>query len=211
MTPAEFFRALFGHPALAGLNFATWEKRNKTSRFWGCYASQGFAAAAEECERLAEASDVYVGTCPYVAAKAHTERGRESDAGALVALWADVDIQNPGAHAASALPRSRDEALEFLDRLPRSPTIVVDSGYGFQAWWLLNEPVLIRTPEERTAARRLVEGWGNHILSQAGMRGWKLDRVFDLARILRVPGTFNHKKGDPVEVKAIRYAATASR
>ena len=40
-------------------------------------------------------------------------------------------------------------------------------------------------------------------------RGWKLDNTSDLARLLRVPGTFNHKKSPPQEVFIIEYDESA--
>lgn len=84
------------------------------------------------------------------------------------ALWADIDT---------------DEARAGLARFPLPPSMVVRSGSGknVHAYWLLDHPI----PAED--AERLMNALAPKIGSDA--------RVTDRARILRVPGTLNHKNG----------------
>ena len=61
------------------------------------------------------------------------------------------------------------------------PTLIVDSGGGYQAWWQLAEP--LPATAENVA---LVEGTGRTIQQRFGG-----DPVWDSARIMRLPGTIN--------------------
>ena len=90
------------------------------------------------------------------------------------------------------------------------PTEIVASGHGLQAWWLFHEPWLFRTDAERQQVQELVRRFGAALQEKAQAHGWRLDSVYDLARVLRVPGTWNCK-ADPVPVRALasggpRYA-----
>jgi hypothetical protein len=117
-------------------------------------------------------------------------------------LWADLDVLDP-AHKAMNLCPNKAAAMELLHRLPLIPTVVVDSGHGLQPYWLFKEPWVFETAEDRRAARELEDGWLETIRTYAP--DWALDGVADLARILRVPGSINHK-GAPVMVNIIEHS-----
>ena len=74
------------------------------------------------------------------------------------------------------------------------PSIVVNSGNGIHGYWLLDKPFIIETEEDRHISS-IFKGFGRYVNSEAKKHGWKIDSVYDLARILRVPGTINHKLG----------------
>lgn len=76
------------------------------------------------------------------------------------------------------------------------PTAIVFSGGGLHVYWIVNEPL---TPSEwLELSGCLVQATIEHNL--------KCDRgvTIDIARILRVPGTLNHKYDPPVAVKLLR-------
>jgi hypothetical protein len=75
-------------------------------------------------------------------------------------------------------------ALAHIERLPARPSVLIDSGGGYHAYWLLHEPCLI-TDENRAAIRDLQNRWVQGIESDDGAK--------DLARVLRVPGRPNVK------------------
>jgi hypothetical protein len=120
-------------------------------------------------------------------------RGTAANVAAIGALWADIDLAGQ-AHPDKPLPTTIDQALDFLAGLPLPPSLVVDSGHGLHAYWLLKEPWLFDSAEERTRVARLARGWHGLVCLAAARRGWRLQNLGDLARVLRLPGTINHKQ-----------------
>lgn len=203
MTPSEFFSDLFGHPSLAGLLITIWEKQTLDTATFELPATDD---AAEYAEERAEAVDVYIGTCPYREVE-RGKRGKEEHAGALVATWLDIDIEGP-AHKGKTRPaKDLAAALELLSKGPKPPTVVVHSGHGLHAWWALGTPMLLASGEDRKRARRVTDGWIALYDRIAKGMGFDLDPVGDLARVLRIPGTFNHKLEETKKVEALAHAA----
>ena len=129
-------------------------------------------------------------------------RGSEADVVALPALWLDLDCRE-GHHEKKELPLPpRDEALAFLNEIPFKPSCIVDSGGGFQIYWLFKEMWTFSSDEERHKAKDFSDRFHKTIISMAKAKGWHCDNTSDLARILRIPGTYNHK-GSPVLVKIL--------
>ena len=124
---------------------------------------------------------------------------RKAGAYLVPGLWFDLDLAY-GAHAASSLPATDAEALDFLQALPAPPSIIVHSGGGLHAHWLFREPYTITTEAERDAIAGLSQQF-HYTLREAGKHhGWTLDALGDLARVLRPPGSVNHKYPKLVEV-----------
>ena len=99
---------------------------------------------------------------------------------------ADIDLRSI-AHVKSALPRTIDEALSLLPtEFP--PTFVILTGNGIHAWWLFKEPYIFQNDEDRKSIAVLSNRWGTLIQDNARMRGWKIERLSDLARLLCDPG-----------------------
>jgi hypothetical protein len=119
----------------------------------------------------------------------------------IVGLWADIDIVDEH-HKKPNLPPDEKAALELVDSMGLSPSVVIHSGHGIQAWWLFNEPWVFDDTDERRAAQDLSQAWTYTLRSRAKAKGWDVDCTFDLARVLRVPGTVNHK-GAPVPVRIL--------
>lgn len=119
-------------------------------------------------------------------------RGSEKDISCITTLYADIDVKGD-AHAQKSLPETIDEAVDFLNGLNLKPSIIVRSGNGIHSYWLLDKPFKIENSEDRNNIVSVFRGFGKYINLEAGKHGWKLDNVYDLARILRVPGSINHK------------------
>jgi len=128
--------------------------------------------AAHHAINLAEANEVYAGV-----ATRRGEDGTKQGVCRILALWADLDVKDG---------HTRESRLAQLGGLPCPPSMVVGSGSGFHAYWLLEEPA--RSPEEMGRAELAMR------LLAAGLDS---DPVHDRSRILRVPGTLNHKIGEP--------------
>ena len=83
--------------------------------------------------------------------------------------------------------------MQIVEAMPSPPTIILRTGGGLHAWWLLVEPFEIETPEDMDRARRLTYGWSQIARAESTKRGWSMDSVHDLARVMRIPGTTNRK------------------
>ena len=137
-------------------------------------------------------TNIYFGVCPRA-----KKRGKEESVKQVNCLWADLDCKDE---------EERQKTLEKLKSFKLPPSIIVNSGHGYHAYWLLSEPYLIKTDQDKLKIKRCIKG-----LSIA-LNG---DRTFDLPRILRVPGTKNIKDPDnplPVEIlkftPALKYKLT---
>ncbi len=130
-------------------------------------------------------------------------RGSEKDISCITTLYADIDVKGD-AHAQKSLPETIDEAVDFLNGLNLKPSIIVRSGNGVHSYWLLDKPFKIENSEDRNNIVSIFRDFGKHINLEARKRGWKLDNVYDLARILRVPGSINHKLKNGVKCEVIQ-------
>lgn len=108
----------------------------------------------------------------YVGAAPRTMREGGKNAIAQVwCLWADCDTP---------------EAIERLKHFRPKPGLIIGSGNGQHAWWPLSHPL---SPVWAVRAnRRLAHALGADI------------KATDAARILRYPGTLNHKTDPPMRV-----------
>jgi len=119
----------------------------------------------------------------------------------IAGLWADVDYAGDN-HAKPNLPETEADALWLVDSMPAPATIVINSGHGLQAWWLFNEPWMFASDIEREEAQAMARGWQGYMAGLAAERDWVVDATHDLARVMRLPGTFNNKSS-PVPVKVL--------
>ena len=100
-------------------------------------------------------------------------------------LWADLDAKVSG---------SKQRCLTNLVGYPIPPSVVVDSGHGYHAYWKLDQFILYEQ------ARLMMIGLAE------GLKG---DSVWDAPRILRIPGTTNWKDHDsPIPVRTIVFDTT---
>ena len=128
-------------------------------------------------------------------------RGDANTVTRLTCLWADIDIK------AGACPDLATAELLVGDisvAIGTRPSAVIHSGHGLQPLWVIDDPdnTTLDNPDQRGAAATLVRRWGRLVATIADRRGIAVDNVFDLARILRVPGTINHKD-TPVPTTAV--------
>ena len=163
------------------------------------------AATAIQDER-----DVYFGLGGSMQDIGGGERLKANNVAFIPCLWMDIDIATQGAHAHDQLPKTVEEALGIIPDFLR-PSIVVWSGNGLHVYWLLKECWVFDTQEENLRASNLMIRLQAFVRSLALEHGWKLDSTPDLSRVLRVPGTLNHKLGQskPVVItqfdESVRY------
>jgi len=190
MKPGEFLTELWGAEPRGRV--LLWTLASKRSRYFRSPKAAGESVLATD-------TDLYTGV-----GLAHTDHGAKrrtpnAQVVAVAGLWADIDVNGGPDDKQGAAP-DREAALEVA-RSIAEPTILVDSGYGLQAWWLFEGgPWRFATyGEQRTAARAAAQ-WQKLLREQAG---FGIDYTHDLARILRLPGTLNGKGGERVPVSVL--------
>ncbi len=133
-----------------------------------------------------------------------TVRGSTGSAVVLPGVWIDLDFAGDG-HRSDDLPPTREDALGLLEAVPLEPSIVVATGGGFHVYWVFEEPWILDTDESCAQAEGLVRRVQDAVRERARRRGWKVDSTADLARVLRLPGTLNHKgEPRPVTLEVLR-------
>ncbi len=190
MTPHEFLEQLWADKP-SDLYVLIWTVQDKRSR-WFRSVEEAAAAVAQTPQ------DVYVGAGLSLRGYGPSRRCPSEEIAGIAGLWADFDLQSE-AHK-KALPATIPDALSIIPaRTP--PTIVVATGNGAHAWWLFKEPFVFENDQERKDAARLITRWHTLLRLNAAARGWAFDRLSDLARVLRIPGTINGK--DPANPKVV--------
>lgn len=219
MTPAQAARAIFAaappQPIFDGMDtsvgflqslFAGQDRGYavlfalpaQQSAFFDLSESDWPQQIAGAATRLRDRQDVYVGICTQ-RDRLNNGRGTAASVIAMPGLWADIDVRGPN-HSSPDLPGTLDEAWSILDSVPFKPTIAVHSGGGLQVYWLFREPFEITTDAERNQAKTLTTAFLAHLQRAASQRGWRIDAVADLARVFRLPGSFNRKQAVPVPI-----------
>lgn len=195
MNTYDFLETVFGY-ADEGLFAHLWTLPDKITYSFSIAELEGMADKATQLSE--DGKEVYV--CVGLTESALPANSRTSikSVVAVPGLWADIDILHD-AHKAKTLPGTMEEAKSIISpQFP--PSILVHSGHGLQGWWLFREP---------DAPGNLCERLQAVMRGRAALCGWSLDATHDAARVLRVPGTINHKsKPVPVQVIAeseIRY------
>lgn len=173
-----------------------WSLPSKSSRWFSSTEdAAGYGAGLEGAE-------VYLGCGLAGKDMGPNARCKAADIVGVPGVWIDIDVKGP-THKKPNLPPNRKEAMKLLDGAPLKPTIVVDSGGGYQAWWCFREFWTFDIDEERQNAERVTRGWNQTMKNLAAEKGWDIDATWDLARIFRLPGTSNNKGAKPRSVKVV--------
>lgn len=164
----------------------------------GAKPKQTFVESLDEVDaaiqRMLDAEyNVYFGCAKY---KSNTKRTKEN-AGYFKSFWLDLDCgagkDYPDQNTALA------DLVRFCEELELPSPTLVDSGFGIHCYWRLTEEVPLQ--EWVQVAEQLKALCKHHKL--------KADPAVtaDAARILRVPGSFNHKVSPPLEVSVLASGA----
>jgi hypothetical protein len=169
----------------------------------GRYSDQKFYDTRAEVDEQAKALvgekfDVYFGCAKYGLLNNRTHK----NATYFRALWMDIDCG-----PTKAVPDDKGVIKGYIDQttgltefkkfcskvgLPRP--VLVSSGYGIHAYWLLEE----------TIDRLSWEPIANRLRELCVEQGLIVDpSVFEASRVLRIPGTFNFKQDEPIEVTVL--------
>lgn len=157
---------------------------------------------AKRAEQAGKHENTYFVVCPHKECPPAGKRGDSEDALYVPCFGQDFDLKGP-AHAEQRLPETKEEIIAFLKELDIQPGIIVFTGHGLQAYWLLDEPYRIDNDDDRNYISRIIKGFEQYVHDAARQKGWKFDTVSDLARVMRVPGTLNHKGDTPISCEVI--------
>lgn len=113
--------------------------------------------------------------------KTGTKTGKKEDIHAVTALWADVDVVKLGWDMQLTLGALKQHELR--------PSVVVNSGYGYHLYWILEKPLILS--DDYTQRRNEIELIENDMRNLATV--FSGDNTVDVTRVLRVPGSFNTK------------------
>lgn len=133
--------------------------------------------------------DTYFGVNPTLSAKKAHERALLGDVCAVNCLFAEFDGKDYA---------SKDDALRYVESIQPTPSIIIDSGGGYHLYWLLRDTFEIRNDQERQYIRDILARWVEFVQG---------DVVKDLARVLRVPGTYNYKPDYGPKAPLVTYVA----
>ena len=115
----------------------------------------------------------------YFAPCLRQEKSGRADAAALLpALWVDLDCDDA--------PHQREQALSRLTGFVQPPSLLVDSGGGYHAWFLLRQPYLLYSDAERTRVAGMLQGLFSAL-------GGDEAYVKSVASVMRLPGSCNTK------------------
>ena len=106
---------------------------------------------------------------------------KKTDMAAAVALHVDVDPR-----AGEDLAKERERVEKVLRSYDPAPTVIIDSGGGFQGFWLFDAPIALPGDSADEARHLPVEDRNRKIETALGG-----DNCHNIDRIMRLPGTVN--------------------
>ena len=125
--------------------------------------------------------DTWIGAQP-VKPGTPNKRTKASDVACVRVLYADFDYKDGASQA-----QISDAIDQLSEQIGARPISVVFSGGGFHPRWKLAKPI------ETDDAKGVLGRWQLTVQRVAEENGFKADSVFDLPRVLRLPGTINEK------------------
>jgi hypothetical protein len=203
MTPKEFLSLLFQDKENSDW-FYLWEGPTKNSAWF-----TDIDKAAKHAAKYKD--DLYVGMALAPDPKTLKRekkapikhiRCRNNEVVGIPGLYVDIDVRHE-VHNKSQLPETMDDALSLVFDNGFDPTLIIKTGYGVHCYWLFKELWKFDNDNERRQAYHLNHRLCSFVRNKAQQRGWTIDSVFDLSRVLRVPDTLNKKNGDARKVEAL--------
>lgn len=183
-----------------------WQKGTKgRTRF----SFQEMELAKVHMAAIAANDDVYYGWGAQLASGGGG-RGFSKTVSAVPGIMMDVDLRatQAGVHAKNdLLPEKWDDVAALLRAIGMpEPTSLVHSGNGVYPQWLFKDAWNFASDEDRKRMAALSKDWQALIIRAAKQKaGWDFDNTSDLARVTRLPGTFNHKTDPAKPVRLVEH------
>lgn len=164
---------------------------HRGASWWYTWTSEGkrssWAPVGKDAAKITGAKNLYFGVHATGKKKNAHERATLEDVAAINCLFAEYDAKDFD---------SKDAARAYMLARPLAPSVIVDSGGGYHAYWLLAEPFALDDKTQRERARTAQANWVAFVGGDPGAK--------DLARVLRVPGTLNQKEKYAPNFPAVR-------
>jgi hypothetical protein len=167
------------------------------------------------------AEDTWIGVCLRGVHPGVGKIGAADIAYVFPGLWADLDFRtDDGAHKGQKAlwPESEADCFRIIEQLgpDLQPSVVVHSGHGLQPYWLLDQPFVLDKDDpteydgpynglKHELAEALVRRLQTALAEASRTLGYAApDNVANLARVMRLPGSYNRKVVD--SPKPVRLA-----
>jgi Protein of unknown function (DUF3987) len=162
----------------------------EVGRFRAELSTVGEAPAVAETHA---AGDVYFAVQP-LHERVRSGRGVVADVVGIRCVYTDLDVKAGGV---ADMPTARKVIDDIASAVGAAPVAIVRTGHGLQPYWAVVPGPGTDWADEHypahAAAVALLGRWGRLVARVAAVRGVQVDSVFDLARVLRAPGTVNCK------------------
>ena len=195
----DFIRDLWGS-AFSG-HLKLWNRQTKTT---DSYGPDDIARLVDDLDKRKRNEDLYLGLATQPADLGPGERGSSETAILLPGLFADIDFAEAKANG-KPYPPDRSTALDLIHQFEDQPSFIQDSGNGLHVLYFFDEPLEIRNLQDWRRADAILRNFGKKLAAHFARAGYQIDSVSDLARVFRVPGTYNHKSDEPKPVTVIAY------
>jgi hypothetical protein len=194
-----FIRAFWGIDFPGELK--VWSIQTKAT---SSYGSAHTDHLARDVETLKHDNDLYIGLSTQPADLGERSRGTNETAIMVPGAFVDIDFAN-AKDSEKRYPPDAETALELLVSFKEQPFLIQKSGNGLHALYKFDRPLLLSNRETRRKAQSILRQFGRRLAKHFDRAGYEIDNVTDLARVFRVPETFNHKSNPPKPVTVIEY------
>lgn len=120
--------------------------------------------------------NIYFGVHPSITKRGMRQRALLETIEAVNCLFAEFDL---------AEGQSPEHLLQSINQLDTPPSVVVFSGGGYHCYWLLEQTYHVDSPDARQRIIDIQYAWVDFVGSDNAAK--------DIARVLRVPGSYNRK------------------
>ena len=131
----DFLNNLFKHCEEGYLEMRPINDRGSRPKFFDI-EENGVSKALEYAEDLVGEYHIFFGIQPR-----KIQSGRDDDVEQLITFWSDIDAKDHG--------NSKKKAKKALENFELTPSLLIDSGNGYHAYWILKNPWVIDNESDR--------------------------------------------------------------
>ncbi len=195
----KFFMEFYG-AAFEG-DIKVWSKATKRTL---SYPSGKIEQLIEDVGDKQHTEDLYISLCTQPNDLPPSARGSNETAVSLPGVFADIDFAL-AKESAKKYPPDAETALSLIQSFDAEPFLIQNSGNGFHVLYAFEKPLVMSNRAERRKAQTILRQFGQQLMDHFKQAGYEIDNVFDLARVFRVPASFNHKSGSPKLVEVVAF------